>query len=315
MASSDKLTRAELRDIVKKDLMDATNIWWSNSEINGYVESWQDRVQEEHELIWGSATSTLTGTSTFTLTDIATDILRPARVIWNAQLLIPLDKQQLLELDKDWRAYGTRTRPLGVYQDDFNSFTVWPSIGTANVGTLVVEYPKELVFSSDAATMTLPSWTKYSVRSYAAFRAYLRRGPNADANKANFFKQYFYKQMTNYGKIKRKYFPSHYLRFKPGGSFEARLLDPIRELIPNYQFPEDVDVLQFADEVPTGTINGSNVTFTLTNTPSPVDSLELELDGLTLVKDTHYTLAAATITVTSAPSSGQTLFARYRYQG
>lgn len=315
MAASDKLTRAEIRDIVEKDLMDATNLWWSDSELNGYIESWQDRVQEEHELIWASTTSTLTGSTTATLTDLATDIMRAARVIWNAQLLAPLSKQQLLDLDHDWRAYGTTTRPLAVYQDDYNSITFFPQIASTAVGTLVVEYPQELAFAADTSTMSLPAWTKYSARSYASFRAYLRRGPNYDGMKAASHKQYFYEQMAAYGKIKRKYFPSHFMRFKPGGDFESRILDPLRDLIPNYSFPEDVAVLRFADEVPTGTINGTNTSFTLANNPDPDASLELELDGLTLVKDTHYTLSGTTVTLTSAPASGQTLFARYRYQG
>ena len=60
------------------------------------------------------------------------------------------------------------------------------------------------------------------------------------------------------------------------------------------------------NEVPTGTINGTNVTFTLAHTPA-ANSLRLYADGL---RTTNYTLAGHTITMGVAPTTS--LIADYR---
>ena len=66
-----------------------------------------------------------------------------------------------------------------------------------------------------------------------------------------------------------------------------------------------------AQEVPAGLINNSNVTFTLANTPISDASVKLYQDGLFLRQGVDYTLAGAVITMTVAPTFGQTLDADY----
>jgi hypothetical protein len=70
------------------------------------------------------------------------------------------------------------------------------------------------------------------------------------------------------------------------------------------------------NETPTGTMDGSNVTFTLADAPSPSDSLMLYLNGqlLTQGASEDYTLSTATITFLAAaniPESTDTLVATY----
>lgn len=71
----------------------------------------------------------------------------------------------------------------------------------------------------------------------------------------------------------------------------------------------------FADaEVPTGAINGVNVTFTLAASPSPSLSLALYRNGvLQEGGGVDYTLSSATITFVAAPGSGDILLAFYRH--
>lgn len=57
-------------------------------------------------------------------------------------------------------------------------------------------------------------------------------------------------------------------------------------------------------DVPTGTLNGTNVTFVLAHSPSPASSLALYYNGLRQRLTTDYTLSGATITFLSAPTSG-----------
>lgn len=71
----------------------------------------------------------------------------------------------------------------------------------------------------------------------------------------------------------------------------------------------------FADaEVPGGLINGANTSYSLAHTPSPAASLKLFKNGQELIAGgADYTLATATITAVTAPATGDTLIAFYRF--
>ncbi len=68
-------------------------------------------------------------------------------------------------------------------------------------------------------------------------------------------------------------------------------------------------------ESPGGTLDGSNITFTLTNAPTPATSLHLYLNGLRLQTGMDYTLSGSTITFAFAatPQPGDALLADYRF--
>jgi hypothetical protein len=68
-----------------------------------------------------------------------------------------------------------------------------------------------------------------------------------------------------------------------------------------------------AQQVPSGVINGANVTFTLANTPVSNASVKLYQNGLFMRQGTDYTISGVTITMTTAPASGQTLDVNYKY--
>jgi hypothetical protein len=74
-------------------------------------------------------------------------------------------------------------------------------------------------------------------------------------------------------------------------------------------------VINFADnEVPSGTINGANVTFTLAHTPNPALSLTCFENGVDQrAAGADFTLATATITYGVAPPTGYTINCNYRY--
>lgn len=66
------------------------------------------------------------------------------------------------------------------------------------------------------------------------------------------------------------------------------------------------------NESPAGTINGSNVTFTLAATPV-AGTVKLWLNGLLLKATVHYTISGLTLTMLtgSIPESGDYLLADY----
>lgn len=67
----------------------------------------------------------------------------------------------------------------------------------------------------------------------------------------------------------------------------------------------------FIEEVPSGTVNGSNTAFTLSQEPLEGDALWLFLDGIKLKKTTHYSVSGVNITMVDAPALGQFLEAQY----
>jgi hypothetical protein len=75
-------------------------------------------------------------------------------------------------------------------------------------------------------------------------------------------------------------------------------------------------VLFVDSEVPGGTIDGNNVSFTLANTPNPAVSLKLYKNGVLLSQGGDYTLSGSNINFASTsvtPQTGDILIASYRH--
>jgi hypothetical protein len=70
-------------------------------------------------------------------------------------------------------------------------------------------------------------------------------------------------------------------------------------------------------ETPVGSINGTNLTFSLANTPAPASSLALFRNGLAMSPGVDYTVSGSVVTFrgVSLPQAGDTLLAFYRMAG
>lgn len=67
-------------------------------------------------------------------------------------------------------------------------------------------------------------------------------------------------------------------------------------------------------EVPSGTVNGVNVTFTLAYTPS-TSAVGIYLNGARQKEDDDYTRSGGTLTFSTAPPTGSALLADYKRSG
>lgn len=66
------------------------------------------------------------------------------------------------------------------------------------------------------------------------------------------------------------------------------------------------------DEAPSGTVNGSNTAFVLSQTPFDLnDSVQVFLDGLKQNRVTDWTISGTTITFVAAPVLGQSVRVNY----
>lgn len=297
--------------------MDTGTRWWTDAEINGYINACHDRIQAEHGLVWGTNTATLVGTTTVTLTDIASDVYRADRVYWENRLVLPVTEETLDSFDRAWRGYGTTTHPSAWYKKSIDHVIFWPQITSTHTSTVVFEYVKQLTLGTDTATTDFPGWARYVFRPYCAFRCYARNGPNYDPNRAQRYKELFKNASSEIGQKLRNYFPKRSLGLRPATEYEISFFD-LEGNLQTVSLPTNVVAgggasLNFEYEVPSGTINGTNTTFTLSQSPSPVLSLDLSLDGVRLLQNTDYTLSGSTITMVFAPYTSQTLFAEYQY--
>jgi hypothetical protein len=70
----------------------------------------------------------------------------------------------------------------------------------------------------------------------------------------------------------------------------------------------------FADqEIPTGTLNGTNTTFNLAHAPTPAAGLQLFVNGQALLSSFDYTLNSVSLTMATALASDDLFRAWYRY--
>ena len=224
MALSTKPQRCDLREMVEREIMDKQGRWWSATEVNEWIDDWANTIQDVYELAWATTTATITASSTVTLTDIASDILRLDAVYMGDRRMSYLSKEELERLKRDWRASGTSTAPHTVYQDSFDTISFWPPLtGTA---TVVFEYPKTLAFATETSTLELPAWTKYSIKSYGGWRAYSRRGPNFDGPRSGRYFAAFQRKLAGFGKTYRAYMPKRSRALRPQSRYERDLSEP-----------------------------------------------------------------------------------------
>lgn len=83
--------------------------------------------------------------------------------------------------------------------------------------------------------------------------------------------------------------------------------------ITRIRLAEQATPVPVKNEVPSGTLNGSNTVFTLANTPT-AGSVHLYLNGIRQrAGGQDYSITDDTITFVTAPETGDILLADYRY--
>lgn len=254
MALSDKWTRLQLRTLCRRELMDSGSKWFTDVEINQYLDEHQSRLQDffGNEFVWGTASATVAavgtttsstgvlipaGTASIALNTYAPSMLRCDAFYWISSTntgtdthgvrLAPRTKQDLNILIRDWRYVLPADPPLVVYQDDITNIVLWPP--PANMGTLLAEFPIITTYATDTDTMQIPAWTKYSAAHYVAYRAYLRHGPRQDIQKAMVYKAVWNRHLLHFRWMYDNYFPERYPQLKPkqpSDAYNIAILNP-----------------------------------------------------------------------------------------
>ena len=67
--------RGHAKVVIRRELMDPTARWWADSELEFWIDQWQNELQQDYELVWGTATIT-TALNTITLGTIVPPMSR-----------------------------------------------------------------------------------------------------------------------------------------------------------------------------------------------------------------------------------------------
>lgn len=260
MPLADKWSLATHLSVVRRELADPVAKFWPDSELNHYIEDWQNDTQNKFEFVWGitTATQTTSGTNiiwnfsvwngnvfnfsgsstslaTITIANFIPDMLRPDAVYFinqdgtSVNRLAPRSKIDLDFVKRDWRETPAQSTPVVVYQDDITVLNLWPE-PTAN-GTLILEYPRILTFPTGTDTQQIPAWTRYGCKNYVAWRAYARFGATQDLPKAMRYKLKYDNDLKRWRKYWDNYRPEMAMMARPGRKWSVDILRPRRTFI------------------------------------------------------------------------------------
>ncbi len=77
------------------------------------------------------------------------------------------------------------------------------------------------------------------------------------------------------------------------------------------RLPAELLMKFWTEETPSGSINGSNTSFTIANTPLEGEAVFVFLNGLYQTPTTDYSISGTTITFVTAPVTNQILKVNY----
>jgi hypothetical protein len=246
-------SRVDFRSVIRRELMDLQGRWFTDSEINYYLDMWAQELQQEFEFVWAICTQTvgtvssMDGTSppqlvfsTLTLTDPqGRAMLRNEAVYYNNFRLSGRLLQDLEVGNPVWRGQpgvstltttaGYDTPRAAVMYPDSQSILIWPCppppVGTfSNVFTF--EYPALLSFATDTSVSGMPVWTQWSAKPYVCWKLFQRPSPLNDTKKALRYRAQFQRARLRIRRMWDNFMPERFRRLQPGQHYEWNIQIP-----------------------------------------------------------------------------------------
>ncbi len=214
--------------------------------------------------------------------------------------LVPKWQKDMLEMRQDWERW--RGTPQYIVQGDARrtALAPWPA-ATGSTQQLVVVYKAKAPLVTATSTPQLPLNFHIAIENYATAQLF------AMAKE--------FSQATHWYKLFWDHIPKIKKLVKDQVAMDrVKVLEPYM-IFGRYPYDASGDTdVHIDNEIPVGTIDGVNDTFTLENNPNPGDSLELYKDGQLRYQGIAYTLSGNTIVFTPdyVPSVGSLLRAFYR---
>lgn len=229
-------SRGDFKNVIRREVMDTSSRWFTDTELNQYLDNWLQDLQQEYEFVWAintitvgtvsTGSSLIFGTGTFT-----PGMLRNEAVYYNGFRLAGRLLQDLEVGDPIWRSdlgigtsAGTNTWDtprLAVMYPDYGNILIWPTPFPANFGggtnsnVFVFEYPCLLSFATDTSTNPLPVWTQWSAKSYVCAKLFKRLGPLNDLKKSQRYSAQYQRAKLRIHRMWTNFLPERYRRIVP----------------------------------------------------------------------------------------------------
>lgn len=258
MAFSTPWQLSDIRNSQRRELLDLSARWWSNSELDQYTNDWLAILQSQFEFVWTTTTYTMSSTTasgggwgqavwgndSFGQPVILDASISPILSLSNFPTMLRLDAvyfspggtntsihrlsprsiEDLDRLQMDWRAETPLLQPELVFQPDAEHVQFWPP--PPGSGTYIFEYPVILVLATDTSTLQLPPWTRHDAVAYGAYRALSRFGPNQDLTRASRYRRRHETNLRRFRRTYDAYFPEHAPALRPGARWAGQITQP-----------------------------------------------------------------------------------------
>lgn len=239
--------------------MDTSSRWFTDKEINLYLDNWLQELQQEFEFSWAISTLTIGTVSSVDGTAnpqliIPIEIFQPGMlrneaVYYNGFRLAGRLLQDLEVGNPTWRGdlgngtgqpsdvsnpYVYDTPRASVMYPDSQHILIWPCPqppaplpgGGTSSNVFVFEYPATVRFESDFAPSGLPVWTQYSAKAYVCMKLFQRPGPLNDLRKAMRYKAQYERAKLRVRRMWDNFMPERFRRLQPGQHYEWEILTP-----------------------------------------------------------------------------------------
>jgi hypothetical protein len=131
-------------------------------------------------------------------------------------------KEELEVMQRDWREVGQGV-PQVAFMADVGTMGLWPPPTVS--GTLISEYPVEVLFAATTSTQQIPAWTRYGFLDYVCWRAWERPGPNQNLTKSARRKRRLENKMKRYRTIWENHLPDKAWSLRFAGTYEGDILN------------------------------------------------------------------------------------------
>jgi hypothetical protein len=188
------MTRQEIRNMIRKKLGETTAAFWSDAEINGWIdEAGHDIAMQTNCLLThGYITTTVVDTAEYDLEVNFPNILAVKQVYYyqNGTTWERIEQTTREELDLDeegWKNSESSTPIKYYWSKEENVFGVWPPPDSDNVGTNYCEVYYSYDYqdlTSDSAVPGIPAYLHMAMVHFCTALGYESRGYGDKANDA-----------------------------------------------------------------------------------------------------------------------------------
>lgn len=205
------MTRTKIRDLVRKKLGETTAAFWTDAELNGWIdEAGHDLAFETKSIRSDGYINTVASTEEYSLSTNFPTLISVSEVYLYQNgttwlKLDPINRADLNKLYPGWKSApdGTPTMYYWVKEEDMLGLYVPPNSTNAGTQYLRVYYAKDYTnLASDEDSPALPTYLHQAVVIWVTATGYETRGYGEKANDA--WQKYYARVASYYKELQRE---------------------------------------------------------------------------------------------------------------